>query len=63
LLLVRGRGLLHYWVDSNFGGGTAGTCDAPAIDHQWSLDPPIGQASFTDTHRPADVSSVCGTFD
>ncbi len=53
---------LHYWIDSNFGGGTVGTCDPPQIDHQWALDPPIGQATFKDTHRPSDVSSVCGTF-
>ena len=52
---------IHYWIDSNFGGGTAGTCDPPANDHQWAID--IGVVSddvtITDTYRPADTELVC----
>lgn len=55
---------VHYWIDSNIEGGTAGVCDEPAIDHQWRVD--LGTASsnrtITETHRPEDVSNVCATF-
>jgi len=53
---------VHYWIDSNFAAGTIGTCDPPANDHQWSLDMPMGQALYKDTHRPAAVSDVCASF-
>lgn len=26
--------ILHYWIDSNVEGGSAGVCDPPANDHQ-----------------------------
>lgn len=29
---------IHYWIDSNTGGGTPGVCDPKAIDHQWSTE-------------------------
>ncbi|HSM59323.1 MAG TPA: hypothetical protein VK849_00945 [Longimicrobiales bacterium] len=55
---------LHYWIDSNFGGGTEGVCDPVANDHQWNVD--IGAVTedvvLADTHRPADTSEVCSTF-
>jgi hypothetical protein len=54
---------VHYWIDSNLGGaGTLGTCDAPANDHQWSVDIPVGTFLVTDTHRPASTQNVCPTF-
>jgi len=53
---------IHYWIDSNFGGGSAGVCDPPANDHQWSLDVPLGQATYKDSHRPGATSSVCASF-
>ena len=55
---------VHYWIDSNFGGGTAGTCDPPANDHQWSVD--IATVTqdliMSDSHRPTETESVCATF-
>lgn len=56
---------LHYWIDSNFGGGTAGTCDPPANDHQWALEVDFGgdDASVADTHRPTETEDVCSTFE
>jgi hypothetical protein len=54
---------IQYWIDSNFGGGTADACDAPEIDHQWIVPVPTveGNVDITDTHRPGDVEDVCGT--
>lgn len=55
---------IHYWIDSNFGGGAAGVCDPPANDHQWRIE--LGAAtddvSLTDTHRPTETEAVCSTF-
>lgn len=52
---------LEYWIDSNFGAGTAGVCDSPGIDHQWRI--PVSSVSsdvtIDDTHRPAEVEDVC----
>jgi hypothetical protein len=54
---------VHYWIDSNFGGGTAGVCEAPNVDHQWSVDIPMAQITFKDVHRPgASTTNVCTTF-
>ena len=32
---------VHYWIDSNIGGGTLGVCDPKDIDHQWSVEFPM----------------------
>lgn len=55
---------IHYWIDSNFGGGTVGACDPPANDHQWVLDIGVvdGDVGAADTHRPGETESVCSTF-
>ena len=55
---------VHYWIDSNFGGGTEGTCDPPSNDHQWSLDIAAVTAAvdLTDTHRPTETEDVCASF-
>jgi len=55
---------IRYWIDSNFGGGTVGTCDPPSNDHQWAIDVGTvdGDVTTADTHRPGAVSSVCATF-
>lgn len=55
---------VHYWIDSNFGGGTVGVCDPKANDHQWS----VAVSSFTDdvtvteAHAPANTEDVCTSF-
>lgn len=56
---------LHYWIDSNFGGGTAGVCDPPETDHQWRLEfgPVTDDVVQADTHRPTETESVCSTFE
>lgn len=56
---------VHYWIDSNFGGGSAGACDPKAQDHQWnvSLGSVDGDVSHTEEHRPAETSDVCETFE
>lgn len=55
---------VHYWIDSNFGGGDAGACDGPATDHQWEVA--IGSvdedATHTEDHRPSEIADVCSTF-
>lgn len=55
---------VHYWIDSNFGGGGPSVCDEKAIDHQWSLAVPTPTADLTveDSHRPEETEAVCSTF-
>lgn len=55
---------IHYWIDSNFGGGTAGVCDPRAIDHQWSTEflSPTNDIRFTVSHNAALTEDVCATF-
>lgn len=54
---------VHYWIDSNFGGGTEGVCDAKGTDHQWAEN--VGTASrdvdLTVSHDPAATENVCET--
>lgn len=56
---------VDFWIDSNFAGGQAGSCDDPEIDHQWRLT--VGavndDVTLDDTHRPGDIQSVCSTFE
>jgi len=65
-VMQRGTGYkVHYWIDSNLGGqGTQGTCDPPAVDHQWSVEFPFptNDITFTTAHNPALVEDVCRTF-
>lgn len=55
---------VHYWIDSNFGGGAAGACDAKAIDHQWSVEfrSVSNDIVWTASHSPSLTEDVCGTF-
>jgi len=55
---------VHYWIDSNFGGGTASVCDATSTDHQWAIpvDAATGDVTVTDSHRPTETADVCSTF-
>lgn len=56
---------VDYWIDSNFGGGTEGTCDPVENDHQWHrpLNGPIqGEVTHTETHEPGEVTNVCDSF-
>jgi hypothetical protein len=55
---------IHYWFDSNFGGGTAGVCDAPEIDHQWKVLIPAvaGDIDVLVSHDPNAVTDVCSSF-
>lgn len=54
----------HYWIDSNFGGGTEGTCDEPSVDHQWSVALGVLEEdqAHTEDHRPTETTDVCSTF-
>ncbi|NWN82286.1 MAG: hypothetical protein HLX48_04695 [Halomonas sp.] len=56
---------VHYWIDSNFGGGSEGVCDPKGTDHQWnvSLDTTGEALTHEDTHRPQEQTDVCATFD
>ena len=47
---------VHYWIDSNFGGGTVGVCDPKANDHQWNV------AIAAVAHNAANTVDVCTTF-
>ncbi len=55
---------VHYWIDSNFGGGTAGVCDPKAIDHQWNVAVAAVTADVTiaEVHNAANTVDVCTTF-
>jgi len=55
---------VDYWIDSNFGGGSTGTCDAKGHDHQWrvALGTVSGNLDHTEMHRPAETTDVCDVF-
>ena len=55
---------VHYWIDSNFGGGTAGVCDPKAIDHQWNvaIAAVTGDVTIAEVHDGANTVDVCTTF-
>ncbi len=64
-VLKRGIGYeVHYWIDSNIGGGTLGVCDPKDIDHQWSFEilRATNNVDFTTSHNPALTEDVCSTF-
>ena len=56
---------VHYWIDSNIGGGTHGVCDPEAIDHQWSTELlwPTNDVDLTVSYQPWLIENVCDTFD
>ena len=55
---------VDYWIDSNFGGGTVGTCDPKTQDHQWRvpLGTVTGNVAHKESHRPAETADVCAVF-
>lgn len=55
---------VHYWIDSNFSGGTEGVCDAIANDHQWAtaIAAPTDDVSITEVHEPSNTTDVCESF-
>lgn len=55
---------VDYWIDSNFGGGTEGTCDPPENDHQWhvTLGTVNDDVAHVETHEPGAVTDVCDSF-
>lgn len=56
---------VDYWIDSNFGGGTVGTCDSMQHDHQWHIPIEVGDGSTThvESHNPSAMSPVCASFE
>ena len=64
-LMERGTSYaVHYWIDSNIGGGTLGVCDIATIDHQWSTEffSVTNDKNFTTAYDPNLVEYVCNTF-
>ncbi len=64
-LLVTGVAYqVHYWIDSNFNGGTVGVCDPKAIDHQWNvaIAAVTGDVTIAEVHSGATTVDVCTTF-
>jgi len=55
---------VHYWIDSNIGGGTSGVCDPEAIDHQWSTEFvwPTNDVELTVAYQLWLIEDVCDTF-
>lgn len=55
---------VHYWIDSNFGGGTLGVCDSKEIDHQWSVEfpSPDNDVTFTASYNADLTEDICDTF-
>ena len=64
LLRVGAAHQVHYWIDSNFSGGTVGVCDPKANDHQWNVASPAvaGDVTITEVHDAATTTDVCSTF-
>ncbi|ATJ81505.1 hypothetical protein ACFPTY_00870 [Halomonas beimenensis] len=63
-LMEGGSYAVHYWIDSNFGGGSPGQCDDMQHDHQWSvpIEAGAGPVTHTEGHDPSAQSAVCETF-
>lgn len=62
------RGLdyeVHYWIDSNEGGGARGVCDPRPIDHQASVEfyAASNHINWATTHNDALNEDVCDTFE
>ena len=55
---------VHYWIDSNIGGGTPGVCDPATIDHQWSVEffSVANEINFTTAYDANLTEFVCNTF-
>ena len=55
---------VHYWIDSNIGGGIVGACDPTTIDHQWSVEffTPTNDINLTVSYEPDLTEYVCDTF-
>ena len=55
---------VHYWIDSNIGGGTLGFCDPITNDHQWRVQFPnvTNDKNLLVTHDLALMVDVCSTF-
>ena len=65
ILLVGETYEVHYWIDSNFGGGTVGVCNTTAYDHQWNVAVPAvtgPDVAITELHNVATVTDVCASF-
>lgn len=63
--LVRGTSYaVHYWIDSNIGGGTLGLCDSTDFDHQWSTEffTVTNDINFSVGYEPTLTEYVCATF-
>lgn len=56
---------VHYWIDSNFGGGSEGSCDPVNVDHQWraALTDVSEAVSLEVAHDPAQQAPVCTSFE
>lgn len=55
---------VDYWIDSNFGGGSPGTCDPKQFDHQWKVQflSVAGDVDYVASHDPSATTSVCAAF-
>ena len=53
---------IHYWIDSNVGGGSEDVCDDPGIDHQWSVSFSAAQDITVTSVHEVDLAEVCSTF-
>ncbi|NYT72744.1 hypothetical protein HZU72_09925 [Halomonas sp. QX-2] len=56
---------LHYWIDSNFGEGSVGSCDPIDIDHQWRIAFTNISDNITEVTQlaPEEQAPVCATFE
>ncbi len=54
---------VHYWIDSNVGGGRTGRCDAEVNDHQGSVAISAqGDVLLLLDHDDDDLTFVCPSF-
>lgn len=64
-IMERGKSYaVHYWIDSNIGGGTLDVCDPTTFDHQWSTEfyTLTNDINFTVGYEPNLTEYVCNTF-
>ncbi|TFH85055.1 hypothetical protein EQG41_19120 [Billgrantia azerbaijanica] len=56
---------VHYWIDSNFGRGSEGSCDPVNVDHQWryALTDIKKAVDIRVAHDPTRQAPVCTSFE
>lgn len=55
---------VDFWIDTNIGGGTPGTCDPPPLDETWrvAVDSVSGPVTLSEQYGPSGNTNICQIF-